>query len=57
MEINNAENLQRMAVGSIHEVSFDPEAAVLLGQMHGGILDKIHALTAHKNEKTGLWQK
>ena len=54
MEVNNAENLQRMAVGSIHEVSFDPEAAVLLGQMHGGILDKIHALTAHKNEKTGL---
>ena len=42
-----------MAVGSIHEVSFDPQAALLLG----GILDKIHALTANKNEKTGLWEK
>ena len=46
-----------MAVGSIHEVSFDPQAALLLGQIPGGILDKIHALTANKNEKIGLWEK
>lgn len=51
-EINTAENLQRMAVGSIHEVSFDPQAAMLLGNMPGGIMDKILVLSALKNEKT-----
>jgi len=46
-----------MAVGSIHEVSFDPQAAMLLGNMPGGIMDKILVLSALKNEKTGLWKR
>ena len=59
-EISNAENLQRTAVGTVHEVSFDPQAALMIGHLPaapgaapGGILEKIAALTANKNEKTG----
>ena len=53
-EINNAENLQRMAAGSLHEMSFDPQAALYLGQVQG-VVDKIRALNAHGiNEKTGM---
>jgi len=58
-EISNAENLQRTAVGTVHEVSFDPQAALMIGHLPaapgaapGGILEKIAALTANKNEKT-----
>ena len=63
-DITNAENLQRTAVGTIHEVSFDPQAALMIGHLPaapgaapGGILEKIAALTANKNEKTGSLRK
>ena len=49
---NTTENLQRIAIGSIHEVSFDPQASLLLGQKPD-ILAKIQGLTACPNEKTG----
>ena len=47
-------------MGTVHEVSFDPQAALMIGHLPaapgaapGGILEKIAALTANKNEKTG----